>query len=40
MRCVVSLYIEFVGNRHVQRMSKPWITGTCEVRNAIEEKAS
>jgi hypothetical protein len=40
MRCDVSLYIEFVGSLQVQRISKPWMMGTCEVRNAIEEKAS
>jgi len=40
MRCVVSLYIELVGSRHVHRISRPWMIGTCEVRSAIEENAS
>ena len=39
MRWLMSLYIEFVGSRHVQRISNPWITGICDERNAMDENA-
>jgi len=39
MRWVMSLYMEFVGRRHVQRSRRPWITGIGDERSAIEEKA-
>ena len=36
----MSLYIEFVGKRQVQRINRPWITGIGVERRAMEEKAS
>lgn len=39
MRWVISLYIEFVGKRQVQRSRRPSITGICDDRSAIEENA-
>jgi hypothetical protein len=35
----MSLYIEFVGSRHVHRMRSPWITGIGDDLRAMEEKA-
>jgi hypothetical protein len=32
--------MEFVGSRQVQRIKRPWITGTGDVRKAMEENAS
>jgi hypothetical protein len=36
----MSLYMEFVGSRQVQRRRRPWMTGIGDDRNAIDEKAS
>lgn len=36
----MSLYMEFVGSRQVERIKSPWMTGICEDRKAMEENAS